>query len=98
MSPEILTPEIISILMFAGLLVGVFLGFPVAFVMISIALVIGFTGAGPAFLSMMMFRIHAIVVVYCVPWDGPGIILNVNNVDDQESLKLSTISWVLQKF
>ena len=64
MSPEILTPEIISILMFAGLLVGVFLGFPVAFVMISIALIIGLTGAGPAFLSMTMFRIHAIMVNY----------------------------------
>jgi len=56
MITDMLTPEFFTILMFAGLIVGIMLGFPIAFVMLGISLVVGLIGVGPVFFDMMVIR------------------------------------------
>ena len=51
-----LTPEVLTFLMFAGLLTGILLGFPIAFVMLGVSLVVGIIGVGPVFFDMAILR------------------------------------------
>lgn len=54
----ITSPELLLIILVAGLVIGMAFGFPVPFVMIGISLIVGFlTGDGFGFLNMMVFRI-----------------------------------------
>lgn len=60
-----MSPEILVILMFAGLLAGILTGFPIAFVMLGVALIIGLLGAGPAaFFHMMILRTYNVMENY----------------------------------
>jgi tripartite ATP-independent transporter DctM subunit len=61
---EIFTPEILTILMLGGLVVGIMLGFPIAFVMLGISLIVGLLGAGPGFFPMMVLRTYGTMSEY----------------------------------
>ncbi len=51
------SPEILLILLFGGLILGLASGFPVAFVMLGASLIVGFLGVGPGFFHMMIMRV-----------------------------------------
>jgi tripartite ATP-independent transporter DctM subunit len=53
----ITSPEILLIILFAGLIIGLAIGFPVPFVMLGISLIIGVMGAGSGFFHMMILRV-----------------------------------------
>jgi len=53
----ITSPEILLIILFAGLIIGLAIGFPVPFVMLGISLIVGFLGAGQGFFHMMILRV-----------------------------------------
>lgn len=59
-----LSPETLTILMFLGLLIGLFLGHPLAFVLGGLAVIFGLLGWGPAALGMFMNRIYGIMDDY----------------------------------
>jgi tripartite ATP-independent transporter DctM subunit len=59
-----LSPETLTILMFSGLLVGLFLGHPLAFVLGGLAVIFGLIGWGPGALGMFMNRIYGIMDDY----------------------------------
>jgi tripartite ATP-independent transporter DctM subunit len=59
-----LSPEVLTILMFAGLLVGLFLGHPLAFVLGGLAVIFGFIGWGPEAYGMFMNRIYGVMDNY----------------------------------
>ncbi len=61
-----LSPEIITILMLGGLLVGVLTGFPLAFVIGAIAIIFGFLVWGDAVAQLLYGRIFMIVKNYIV--------------------------------
>ena len=50
------TPEILTFLLFLGLIIGIALGYPIAFVMIGVSLIVGFIGVGPSIFQMMLLR------------------------------------------
>jgi len=50
-------PEVLLLILFAGLIAGLAAGFPVAFVMLGISFVVGFLGIGPGFYPMMVLRV-----------------------------------------
>ncbi|MBW2636535.1 MAG: TRAP transporter large permease subunit [Deltaproteobacteria bacterium] len=52
-----LSPEMITILMFSGLLLGLFMGHPLAFVLGGLAVIFGFIGWGPSVFYIFMNRI-----------------------------------------
>jgi len=52
-----ISPEMITILMFGGLLVGLFMGHPLAFVLGGLAVIFGYIGWGPSVYYMFMNRI-----------------------------------------
>ncbi|MBP7766028.1 MAG: TRAP transporter large permease subunit [Syntrophaceae bacterium] len=52
-----MSPELITILMFAGLLIGLFMGHPLAFVLGGLAVIFGLIGWGPSMFYMFMNRI-----------------------------------------
>ncbi|MBP7341088.1 MAG: TRAP transporter large permease subunit [Syntrophaceae bacterium] len=52
-----MSPEMITILMFAGLLLGLFMGHPLAFVLGGLAVIFGLIGWGPSMFYMFMNRI-----------------------------------------
>jgi tripartite ATP-independent transporter DctM subunit len=52
-----LSPELITVLMFAGLLIGLFMGHPLAFVLGGLAVIFGFIGWGPSVFYIFMNRI-----------------------------------------
>jgi len=52
-----LSPEWITILMFGGLLVGLFMGHPLAFVLGGLAVIFGYIGWGPSIFYLFMNRI-----------------------------------------
>jgi len=58
------SPEMLTILMFAGLFVGLFLGHPLAFVLGGLAVIFGLIGWGPACYGMFMNRIYALMDNY----------------------------------
>jgi tripartite ATP-independent transporter DctM subunit len=53
----ITSPEILLIILFVGLIVGLASGFPVPFVMLGISLIVGVLGVGPGFFPMMILRV-----------------------------------------
>jgi tripartite ATP-independent transporter DctM subunit len=53
----ITSPEILLIILFAGLIIGLAIGFPVPFVMLGISLIVGVMGAGSGFFHMMILRV-----------------------------------------
>jgi len=52
-----ISPELLTILMFAGLLIGLFMGHPLAFVLGGLAIIFGFIGWGPSIYGMFINRI-----------------------------------------
>ncbi|MDT8272511.1 MAG: TRAP transporter large permease subunit [Desulfomonilia bacterium] len=52
-----LSPELLTVLMFAGLLIGLFLGHPLAFVLGGLAVIFGYIGWGPSVYYIFMNRI-----------------------------------------
>jgi tripartite ATP-independent transporter DctM subunit len=52
-----LSPELITVLMFAGLLIGLFMGHPLAFVLGGLAVIFGYIGWGPSVFYIFMNRI-----------------------------------------
>ena len=59
-----MSPEAITILMFLGLIVGLFLGHPLAFVLGGLAVIFGLIGWGPSVFYMFMNRIYGIMDNY----------------------------------
>jgi tripartite ATP-independent transporter DctM subunit len=53
----ITSPEILLIILFGGLIIGLGSGFPVPFVMLGISLIVGVMGVGPGFFHMMILRV-----------------------------------------
>jgi len=52
-----LSPEVLTVLMFGGLLIGLFMGHPLAFVLGGLAVIFGLIGWGPSVFYMFMNRI-----------------------------------------
>jgi len=52
-----LSPEVLTLLMFVGLLIGLFMGHPLAFVLGGLAVIFGYIGWGPSVYYMFMNRI-----------------------------------------
>jgi tripartite ATP-independent transporter DctM subunit len=52
-----LSPELLTVLMFAGLLIGLFMGHPLAFVLGGLAVIFGYIGWGPSVFYVFMNRI-----------------------------------------
>lgn len=50
------TPEALTLLMFIGLIIGVSAGFPIAFVMLGVSIIVGLIGVGPIIFHMMLLR------------------------------------------
>ena len=59
-----MSPELLTALMFVGLLVGLFLGHPLAFVLGGLAVIFGFLGWGPECYGMFMNRIYGVMDSY----------------------------------
>ena len=51
------SPEILLIILFGGLVVGLLIGFPVPFVMLGVSLITGVLGVGQGFFQMMILRV-----------------------------------------
>jgi len=56
--------EISLLLLFVGLLLGVFLGFPVAFVMLGSGLLVGLLGGGTSFIYTLLLRTYGVMEHY----------------------------------
>jgi len=59
-----MSPEALSILMFLGLIVGLFMGHPLAFVLGGLAVIFGFIGPGPEVFGMLINRIYGAIDNY----------------------------------
>ncbi len=59
-----MSSEFLVVLMFGGLLLGLFMGFPVAFVMLGISLIVGVMGVGMGFFHMMLIRTFHVMTEY----------------------------------
>ncbi|MBI9090277.1 MAG: TRAP transporter large permease subunit [Desulfobacterium sp.] len=59
-----ISPELLTILMFSGLLVGLFMGHPLAFVLGGLAVVFGLLGWGPSIFYLFMNRIWGVMDNY----------------------------------
>lgn len=59
-----LSPEILALLMFLGLIIGLLLGHPLAFVLGGLAVIFGYIGWGPGCYGMFMNRIYGIMDNY----------------------------------
>ena len=59
-----ISPEWLTILMFAGLLIGLFMGHPLAFVLGGLAVVFGYIGWGPSIFYLFMNRIWGVMDNY----------------------------------
>jgi len=74
-----ISPEIITIIMFSGILFGVFIGYPLAFPIGGVALVIGFLvfgdGALPILYSRLFSLIHNYILVAVPLFIFMGIML-----------------------
>jgi len=66
-----MSPEVLTVLMFLGLMVGLFLGHPLAFVLGGLAVIFGLIGWGPSVFYMFMNRIYGVMdnyVLIAVPF------------------------------
>jgi tripartite ATP-independent transporter DctM subunit len=59
-----MTPELLTILMFVGILVGVFLGFPIAFTLTGLGLIFGLIGWGNTVFTLLASRAYAVMTNY----------------------------------
>ena len=59
-----MTIEIFTILMFVGILVGVFMGFPIAFTLAGLGCVFGFLGWGDAIIPLMASKSYSVMQNY----------------------------------
>ena len=59
-----MTPEILTIFMFFGVLVGVFLGFPIAFTLTGLGVIFGLIGWGDTVFSLLGSRAFAVMTNY----------------------------------
>lgn len=59
-----MTPELLTILMFFGIVVGVFLGFPIAFTLTGLGLIFGVIGWGGSVLNLLGSRAFAVMTNY----------------------------------
>jgi tripartite ATP-independent transporter DctM subunit len=59
-----LSPEWITLLMFAGILIGILLGYPLAFSLSGVSMVIGFLVWGPGMFEMFYLRLFGIITEY----------------------------------
>jgi len=59
-----LSPEVLTLLMFVGLLIGLFMGHPLAFVLGGLAVIFGILGWGPGAFPMFMNRIYGVMDNY----------------------------------
>jgi tripartite ATP-independent transporter DctM subunit len=59
-----ISPELLTILMFSGLLVGLFMGHPLAFVLGGLAVIFGYLGWGPSIFYLFMNRIWGVMDNY----------------------------------
>lgn len=59
-----LSPEALTILMFLGLIIGLFMGHPLAFVLGGLAVIFGLISWGPSVFGMFMNRIYGIMDNY----------------------------------
>lgn len=59
-----LSPETLTILMLAGLLLGIFMGHPIAFVLGGVGVIVGYIGWGPAIFGMLPARIYGVMDNY----------------------------------
>jgi len=65
-----MSPEFITIGMFAGLLIGLFMGHPLAFVLGGLAVIFGYVGWGPSCFYMFINRTWGIMdnyILVCIP-------------------------------
>ena len=51
-----MSPELITILMFGGALVGIFLGYPLGVVLGGVAMIIGFLSVGDSIFNLFRIR------------------------------------------
>jgi len=58
------SPEVLAVLMFVGLIIGLLLGHPLAFVLGGLAVIFGFIGWGPGCFGIFMNRIYGIMDNY----------------------------------
>ena len=56
--------ELSLILLFGGLLLGIFIGFPVAFSMLGSGLIVGLLGGGPSFIHTLLMRTYGVMEHY----------------------------------
>jgi len=62
-----LSPEVTTVVMFGGILVGILLGFPLAFSLSGVSMIIGFLLWGPGMFEMFYLRLYGISTEYiCV--------------------------------
>lgn len=59
-----MTPELLTVLMFVGVLVGVFLGFPIAFTLTGLGVVFGLIGWGTEVMSLLGSRAYGVMTNY----------------------------------
>lgn len=59
-----ISPELMTILMFLGLLIGLFMGHSLAFVLGGLAVIFGFLSWGPAFMNIFLIRIFELMNNY----------------------------------
>jgi tripartite ATP-independent transporter DctM subunit len=81
------SPEILVFLLFAGLVLGLAAGFPVAFVMLGSSLIVGFLGVGPGFYHMMILRVfetmHSYILVAIILFVYMGIMLERSGIAER---------------
>ncbi len=59
-----MTPEILVLLMFGTLFTGIFLGFPTAFVLGGVAMLLGFVDMGPDIFGLFITRLFGLMKNY----------------------------------
>ncbi|TET42358.1 MAG: TRAP transporter large permease subunit, partial [Dehalococcoidia bacterium] len=59
-----LAPEIVAIIMMGGLLAGIFIGYPLAFVIGGVALIVGYALFGAPIFELMYVRVFDQLVSY----------------------------------
>jgi len=79
--------EILLLILFIGLLIGLFSGLPVGFVLLSISIFVGFIGFGTPFFSMMILRVfetmHNYVLVSIILFIFMGIMLEKSGAGER---------------
>jgi len=81
------SPEILILILFVGLIIGLATGFPVAFAMLGASLIVGFLGVGPGFYHMMILRVfetmHNYILVSITLFVYMGIMLECSGAAER---------------